>query len=308
LVNKYSFSALGTRCVAEIHASDDVAGATAVAMVLAEVERIEKKYSRYIAESFLSEINRAALTAGSVEVDEETADLLDYAATCHAVSGGLFDITAGLLRRAWNFSSGRLPEPDAVAALVSRIGWDRVGWDRPLLRFTVPDMEIDFGGIGKEYAVDRVANLLLEAGFEHGLIDLGGDMGVLGPRQDGSPWRIGLRHSRRPDEVAAEVCISRGSIATSGDYERCVEVGGRRYSHLLDPRTGWPVTGLASVTVLAGSCMVAGSLATIALLKGEEGIPWLSGLAVPHWWTTTVGRAAGNLPALVDLPPKRDIT
>lgn len=303
IATKHAFSALGSRCAVEVYAADAVAGATAVAMALAEVERIERKYSRYDPHSFLSEINRVALTAGAVEVDDETADLLDYAAACHALSEGRFDITAGLLRRAWNFASGRLPEADAVAALLARIGWDRLAWRRPVLRFTVPDMEIDLGGIGKEYAVDRVASLLLDAGFAHGVVDLGGDMAILGPHPDGSAWRIGLRHARRPDALAAELSVMRGCIATSGDYERCIEIDGTRYSHLLDPRTGWPVTGLASVTALAGSCMVAGSLSSIAMLKGSDGIPWLAGLSVPHWCADTEGRASGFLPQLIDLPP-----
>jgi thiamine biosynthesis lipoprotein len=268
------------------------------ALAIAEVERINDKYSRYSPVSFLSQLNRSAGSGETVMVDDETAALLDYAFACFAKSGGLFDITAGVLRRAWNFASGRLPEADAIRLLLPRIGMEKLFWKRPYLRFTAQGMEIDLGGIGKEYAVDRVASLLAEEGVEHGFVELGGDFFAWGPHPDGRPWPIGIRDPHRESEIAGVVAIECGALATSGDYARCIEAGGKRYSHILNPRTGWPATGLSSVTATAAQCMVAGSLTTIALLKGREGIHWLAAMGQPHLWMDEEGRNGGTLPLM----------
>ena len=143
-------------------------------------------------------------------------------------------------------------------------------------------MELDFGGLGKEYAADRAAEVCADLGMRHGLIDLGGDIRVVGPQPDGLPWRIGIRHPRDADRLAAEIALPGGALATSGDYERFIEVDGRRYCHILDPKTGWPAQGLSSVTVISDRCLVAGSLSTAAMLKGPAGAAWLHGLGVRH--------------------------
>lgn len=292
---RYGFRAMGSPCALQLFAGSRAQADMAAALAAAEVERIEKTYSRYRPDSVLSMINRAAAAGESFTVDDETAALLDYAFACHAKSDGLFDITAGVLRRAWDFKSGRLPERGAVDGLLALIGMDKLVWQRPHLRFTVPGMELDLGGIGKEYAVDRAATLLAEHGIDSGLIDLGGDLFALGPLPDGTPWRIGLRDPHDGARLLGEVALTHGALATSGDYERCLEIGGRRYSHILNPRTGWPVRGLSSVTALAPQCMVAGSATTITMLKQEDGTRWLAGLGVPHWWVGDDGRQGGNL-------------
>jgi thiamine biosynthesis lipoprotein len=156
-------------------------------------------------------------------------------------------------------------------------------------------MEIDFGGVVKEYAVDRVTTLCREAGVRHGLVNLGGDVGIVGPRPDGAPWRIGIRHPRRPGEVLETLELRAGALATSGDYERCIVVGGVRYGHILDPRTGWPVRHLASVSVVADLCVVAGSAATIGVLEAERGPAWLEKVGLPHRWVDVHGRSGGAI-------------
>jgi FAD:protein FMN transferase len=266
------------------------------ALAAAEVERIEGKYSRYKQGSTLSTLNRVAGCGGAVIVDAETAGLLDYAFACYRKSDGLFDITTGVFRRVWNFSSGHLPTDEAIRNLLPMVGMDKLAWQPPIVRFVVPGMEIDFGGIGKEYAADRLGTLLRAEGIEHGLIDLGGDLVALGPDPDDRPWQIGLRDPHDSRKIASEVAISRGALATSGDYERCLEINGQRYSHILNPYTGWPVRGLTSVTVLAPQCMVAGSATTIGMLKGCRGIQWLADLGVPHRWVDSNGRQGGIMP------------
>ena len=269
-----------------------------LAAAIAEVERLETRYSRYRDDSFLSHINRVAATGGTISVDPETAGLLDYAATCHAESGGLFDITSGILRRAWRFNERkeqRLPEPAEIAPLLERVGFSKLVWRSPVLEFPVAGLELDFGGIVKEYAADRVAALLQAAGAPHALVNLGGDIRAAGPRVDGRAWQVGIRHPRRPGSLLLRVPLSEGALSTSGDYERCIEIDGVRYGHVLDPRTGWPVRFMASASVVGPLCVVAGSASTIALLKGEAGAAWLDDLGLPCLWVDVEGRLGGSL-------------
>ena len=132
-------------------------------------------------------------------------------------------------------------------------------------------MEIDFGGIGKEYAADRAGAVLLERGAVHGLVNLGGDVRVIGAAPDGSPWRIAVQNPRaEPGETLARLDVAMGALATSGDYERYMIVDGRRYCHVMDPRTGWPVGAWQSVSVVAPLAVAAGACATMAMLQAVE--------------------------------------
>lgn len=280
--HRQAFAAMASPCALVIYCEDAARARSAAEAAIAEVRRIEAKYSRYRADSVVGTINAAAGQAQAVAVDEETAALLDYATTVHAESEGLFDPTSGVLRRVWDFRAARLPAQAEIEAVLPLIGWQRVEWARPKLRLPHPGMELDFGGFGKEYAVDRAAAVLTEHGIVHGMVDLGGDIRVLGPHPDGSPWRVGIRHPQTPERAAAGVDLAGGAIATSGDYERGFLLDGRRYSHLLDPRSGWPIAGApASVSVLADSCLIAGSAATIAMLRGSEAGAWLRALGLP---------------------------
>ena len=291
----FPFPAMGTACALHLYANRLAAAERAAVAAVLEVRRIEYRYSRYRDDSDLTAINRVAQQGQSIEVDAETAALLDYAFAAWEKSEGLFDISSGLLRRAWNFKSRQLAEQRALDVLLPRVGLEKVRWNRPRLTFTVPGMELDLGGLAKEYAADRVAEVCQSLEIGHGLVDLGGDIRVFGPHPDGQPWSIGIRDPLRPDALAAGVRISQGAIATSGDYERCLIVGGRRYSHLLHPRTGWPVHGLSSVSVIGEQCLVAGTVSTIAMLKGRDGIEWLSRLGPAHLWIDAHGLQGGPL-------------
>lgn len=264
----FEFEAMGTACRIRLAGCDEAAARAAANAAIAEVRRIETKYSRYRADSIVSRINAAAGSGRAVVVDDETANLLDFAASLHAESGGLFDITTGVLRQAWDFRAGRLPAPAALAAALDRVGWRHVRWRRPAVELTRPGMELDFGGFGKEYAADRAGTLLLARGIPGGIVNLGGDIRAIGPRPDGSPWALGIAHPRRSDAVIASMTLHSGGLATSGDYERYFELDGRRYCHILDPRSGWPVQHWRSVSVVAPACLAAGALSTIGMLSG----------------------------------------
>ena len=202
--------------------------------------------------------------------------LLAYADVCHQQSDGLFDITSGILRRVWNFKAERPPSRESIALLLPLIGWQHVVRGAGTVYLSKVGMEIDFGGFGKEYAADRAAAVLLSFGLRHAFVNLGGDVVVTGPLGNGEPWHLGVRHPRNDDEVLAVLPITSGAVATSGDYERFLEFEGQRYSHILDPRTGESVQGFQSVTAFAPTCLVAGSITTIAMLKGPPtGKDWL---------------------------------
>jgi thiamine biosynthesis lipoprotein len=290
---RHPFKAMGSPCEIQLYAADAQQARAFADLAIADVERLEARYSRYRADSLLSKINRVAAGGGSIEVDEETAGLLQYADTCHRESAGRFDITSGLLREVWRFDRGTLPDPARIEALLQRIGWHRVRWEPPRLHFP-PGMELDFGGVVKEYAADRAAALCSEAGVRHGVVNLGGDIRIVGPRPDGQPWRVGVQDPRRAGAAAA-IALHAGGVATSGDYERCIRVDGKRFGHVLNPKTGWPVQHLASVTVVGELCVVAGSASTIAMLKEAAGPQWLASLGLPHLWIDVDGNAGGPL-------------
>ena len=263
------FTAMAGPCEVLIDGDDEGRAALALRIAEAEAQRIERTYSRYRTGNVVDRINRAR--GRPVRVDEETALLLDYAAACHASSGGRFDITSGVLRRAWNFRRAppRLPDAAEVDALRTLIGWARVEWSDREIRLPQAGMHIDFGGIGKEYAADRAATILAQYGVRHALVNLGGDVRALGTQPGGAPWRIGIAHPRRPGAAIGGFEVTDGAVATSGDYQRYFEIDGRRYSHILDARTGWPVDHWQSASVVAPVCTLAGTLATLAMLRPD---------------------------------------
>ncbi len=292
---KFDFKAMGTLCEIQLFSDHPGKANRLGKRIIADVQRLEAKYSRYREDSLLSRINQVAKQGGGIALDDETAYLLNYAETCYQQSDGLFDITSGILRHAWRFHVNRLPSRDEIEPLLEKVGWHKLIWQASFLEFPHPGMELDFGGIVKEYAVDRAATLCKEVDVTHGLINLGGDIRLIGPRGDGEPWIVGIAHPRRPGNVLMNLNVSRGAIASSGDYERCIVIDGIRYAHILNPKTGWPVRHLAAVSVIGDFCVVAGSVSTIAMLKEEQGPEWLKELGLPHVWMDVNGKLGGDM-------------
>lgn len=284
MLHRVSFRAMAAENEVQLHARDAEEAAQLAGLAIEEVARIEAKYSRYRAGSIVSRINEAA-GGDPVPVDAETRALLAYADACWRQSEGLFDATSGVLRRVWSFREGtnRVPRDEELAKMLPLVGWQHVELQASSVRLAKPGMELDFGGFGKEYAVDRAVAVLAGCGVASAMVNLAGDVGILGAHPDGSPWRMGIRHPRRADALVATLPVDSGAVATSGDYERFIEVDGVRHCHVLDPRTGRSARGLRSVTVHAPSCLVAGSATTVAMLKGEEeGLAWLAALGLPY--------------------------
>jgi thiamine biosynthesis lipoprotein len=275
------FTAMAGPCEVLVPSMSRPAALAIGAVAAQEAWRIEKKFSRYRDDNVTAWIHRNRGTL--IQVDEETAALMDFACQCFELSDGLFDITSGVLRRVWRFDgSDRIPDTAAVDELLPLIGFGKLEWNPP--RLLLPEgMELDFGGIGKEYAVDRAYELLAARYSTPFLVNLGGDLRANRPPAHG-PWQVGIE---RPDTEKGPTLLldlEHGALATSGDSRRYVLRDGIRYGHILHPGTGWPVLGAPrSVTVAASSCTEAGLLATMALLHGDRAQAFLDEQGVRHW-------------------------
>jgi Membrane-associated lipoprotein involved in thiamine biosynthesis len=278
-----TFEAMASPCTVLVDTDDHTEAEALLAIAEAEARRVEEKFSRYRRDNVVYQINHSK--GQPVDVDEETALLINYASTCYEMSGGMFDITSGVLRRVWTFSgSTHVPSRDAVRKCLRHVGWWRVKWEKPTL--TLPGgMEIDFGGIGKEYAVDRAAELIGSRTRSSYVVNFGGDLHVAGMRRGNRAWGIGIDDPERPSEAALyRLEVSTGGIATSGDARRYVRWRGKRLGHILNPKTGWPVEGAPrSITVFDRTCMEAGTLSTLAYLQGAGARVFLEEQGVQFW-------------------------
>lgn len=281
-LKRFAFKAMGSSCELQLYDESRIYAKRLVRKLAEEVNRLEKKYSRYRGDSLVSQINALAGDKHGIKIDRETRLLFDHALSCYEQSDGLFDITAGKLSRIWDFKSGQIPAPESINEALANTGFHKLSWNKS--RLHMPEgIEIDFGGIVKEYAADTIANLARSLGSESGLVNLGGDFSVIGPRPDGESWPIGIADPNQPSSIMATISMTDGGLASSGDYERFFLHEDVRYSHILNPKTGWPSQGLRAVSVASNLCTVAGSMATIAMLKDEaNGIQWLKDSGVPH--------------------------
>lgn len=278
------FEAMASPCECLIACDDENQAKALVLIAQQEAKRIEEKFSRYRADNIIYQINHAE--AETITVDEETADLLDFAEQCYQLSEQMFDITSGVLREAWQFDgSDRIPDKKAVAKALKHVGWPKVKWQRPQLTLQ-PGMEIDLGGLGKEYAVDQSAKLMQQHSPDiNVLVNFGGDLVATGPRLNAKAWTVGVDDpSKTGRGTVGGIEIKKAAFATSGDARRYLMKDGVRYSHILNPLTGWPVENAPrSVSVLANSCIEAGMMATFALLQGKNARQFLEDQEVVFW-------------------------
>jgi thiamine biosynthesis lipoprotein len=277
------FTAMASPCEVLIDTDSQELAQRIVAAAANCAWRIERKFSRYRDDSVIQKINNSA--GEPVAIDDETANLIDFAATLHQMSSGAFDITSGVLRKAWRFDGGDVvPSQAQLDGILPAVGWHKVAWKRPTLRLR-PGMQLDLGGIGKEYAVDCAVGIAdTIAPGTSCVVNFGGDVAVRHRRRDAQAWRIGIE--RTAEEATADriIELSRGALATSGDSRRFVSKDGVRYSHILDARTGWSVRGAPrSITVLADTCTQAGTWTTLAMLQGPNAESFLREAGVRYW-------------------------
>lgn len=283
------FRAMASPCEVLIDSGNETAAHQAVAMAANEAWRIERAFSRYRNDNLIARINTAG--GGAVAVDDETARLLDFADHCHRLSDGLFDITAGVLRRVWQYGpEAKVPTAQAVAEVLPLVGWQHVRWRNAgdaVIQMPA-GMQIDLGGIAKEYAVDRVLMQLDERLEAPVLVNFGGDLRANRAPSGREGWHVGIEAwaSRGDDspQAARNIVLAHGACATSGDKHRHLVHEGQRYGHILDPRTGWPVPDAPlSATVLGPTCTDAGLLSTLAMLMGAQAEAFLAEQDVAHW-------------------------
>jgi thiamine biosynthesis lipoprotein len=245
---------------------------------------VDEKFSRYKKGSVVSAIHERC--GRPYRVDEETARLLDFGAALWRLSEGAFDLTSGVLRHAWSFDNGRAEaRPERIPELLARVGWQRVQWNPRTREIVLPQgMELDFGGIGKEYAVDRVADWAAANADCPVLVNFGGDLRAVGPAPAGGRWVVGIDSPLASGAAVKRIELKSGAVATSGDAARYVEIDGVRFGHILDARTGWPPEGAPrSVTVVAETCSQAGSFSTLAMLLGSGAEEFLRAERVRYW-------------------------
>jgi len=286
---RMEFKAMASICEIVIGAPSQDVAMRGVELAMNEVRRIEQKYSRYQTGSVVSLINAGA-GQGWMACDDETVSLLDYADRLYQISDGLFDITSGVLRNAWNFNTPVVPGQEQLGRALALIGWSEVERRDKEIRLPKAGMEIDFGGFGKEYAADRAATILAGQGIKHGYVNLGGDLRAIGPKPDGESWVMGIQDPRVRERVVASIPITVGALATSGDYEKYFELDGRRYCHIVSPHTGQPVSFWRSVSVLAPLSVTAGTYTTIAMLKEADGLAWLEESGLPYLAIDAAGK------------------
>ena len=273
-IHRLPFKAMGSACEVVLASHTQNEAESMAKLAIDEVLRIERKYSRYTTDSIIAKINQQAGRV-ALQCDDETWALFQFASQLFDKSDGLFDITSGVLRQAWDFKKPEVPTSQKLEALLPLVGWQNVVLQDQSIALPLAGMEVDLGGFGKEYAADRAAQVLKEKGVTYGYVNLAGDMRFLGPKSSGEPWMIGIQDPRARDQVVATLPITQGGLATSGDYERYFELNGQRYCHVLNPKTGMPVSYWRSVSVTSPATVVSGCTTTMAMLKEADGLAFL---------------------------------
>lgn len=267
-----TFKAMGTICRFTVETESPTAADEFRARAVAWVDRFEATFSRFLPDSLLSRINAAA-GHEAVALGREEAELFTLCDRLFWQTDGIFDPTSLSLTRLWTEAGrrGSLPTTEEIGRCRALMGWDRVRWTGDSIFLLEEGMELDLGGIGKEYAVDRIVEMGRDFGYPSMLVDFGQDVRAYGQAPQGGPWRIGLEHPDRPGHSWMGLAIQDRAVATSGDYQRYITIGGTRYPHVIDPRTGMPISGeTRAVTAVSASCTEAGVLAKSILILGHD--------------------------------------
>ena len=248
----------------------------AIGKAFREIERIEGLFSAFKYDSQVSAIN--ALKPGELlALSDEAFRIIKKSVDYSAKTGGAFDITVKPLVDLWDYtlSAGTVPAKERLTAILGSVGSKRIVLDpaRRTISFPAEGMGIDLGGVAKGYAADRAIDVLLKNGIHNAIVNCGGDMYCLGRKSKDELWKVGIQHPRRKDRTIMELSIQDKAIVTSGDYERYTMVGDTRFSHILDPRTGWPIGDtVMSATVIADDATAADMLATALCVVGIDGL------------------------------------
>lgn len=271
---------LGTYVTIKVHDVDKskIEKITAISKAFNEIKRIENLLSSFKKDNMIDKINNSGTK--EVFLDEDTFYVLEKAKYFNKISGSAFDITVLPLLELWGFHQRdySVPSEVKIKEALDRTGTDKMILDkrRKSVRFLEDGMKIDLGGIAKGYAVDKAVIALRGSGIKNALVDSGGDLYCLGEKQKGKKWSAGIRDPLHKNRVIERLDIEDLAVDTSGNYENFFEATGKKYSHIIDPRTGSPVeNNIVSVTIIAKDCMTADALATAVVVLGKDKGPEL---------------------------------
>lgn len=264
---------MGSRFDITVTANDSIQANKYIDTAVAEISRIEKLISSWDANSQTSEINRYA-GIKPVKVDKELFDLIERAIGISKLTDGAFDISYASMDRIWKFdgSMTKMPSKEEITASVEKVGYQNIILDKKnsTVFLKLKGMKIGFGAIGKGYAADKAKSLLISKGVSSGIINASGDMNTWGKQPNGNEWKVAITNPMDKNKVFALLPITNVAVVTSGNYEKYVNFNGKRYTHIIDPRTGYPSTGIISVTVFAPKAELADALATSVFVMGKE--------------------------------------
>lgn len=264
---------MGSHFDITVVAQDEEQGKAYIDTAIAEITRVEKLISSWDPNSQTSEINRNAGTR-AVQVDKELFDLINRAIAISKITDGAFDISFAAMDKIWKFdgSMTKMPSPEQIRKAVDKVGFENIVLDtqNQTVFLAKEGMKIGFGAIGKGYAADKAKQLLMAKGVSAGIINASGDMNTWGKQPDGADWTVAITNPMNKNNAFAILPLKQGAVVTSGDYEKFVEFSGVRYAHIINPKTGYPTSGIISVTVFAPSAELADALATSIFVLGKD--------------------------------------
>ncbi len=273
---------MGSRFDITVVANNEAEGNEYIDLAVSEISRIEKMISSW---DSLSETSTIIRNAGikAVEVDKELFDLISRAIKISELTDGAFDISYASMDRIWKFDGTmkKLPTEEEVATSVAKVGYKNIilNTSEQTVFLKNKGMRIGFGALGKGYAADKTKQLLISKGVNAGIINASGDLTTWGKQPDGTSWMIGITNPLNDNKVFSWFPLDNNAVVTSGNYEKFAVLNGKRYSHIIDPRTGWPASGLTSVTIFAPKAELADALATSVFVMGREtGIDFINQL------------------------------
>lgn len=273
ILRKKTTLLMGGRFDISIVAKDSATASQKIEEVIAEITRIENLISDWKPDSQISEVNQNA-GIRPVKVDREVFELTQRAIKLSEITKGGFDISFAAMDRIWKFdgSMTEMPSAEAIKKSVEKVGYRNIILDsvQSTIFLKIKGMKIGFGALGEGYATDKCRAIMLAQGINAGIINGSGDMSTWGKQPNGSPWKIGITNPLKPEKLLGVVSLEQEAVTTSGSYEKFVVFNGKRYSHIINPATGYPATGLCSVTIFGPNAETANGLSTSIMVLGQK--------------------------------------
>jgi len=273
VLRKRAVTLMGSRFDITIVAKDSATAEENIDIVIAEVSRIEDLISDWRPYTQIGQVNSHA-GIKPIQVDKEVFELTERAIHLSEITGGAFDISFAAMDRIWKFdgSMKEMPSPAAIQNSVAKVGYKSIILDKEnrTIFLKYAGMKIGFGALGEGYAADRCKEIMMKKGIEAGIVNGSGDMNTWGKQPDGTAWNIGITDPKNWGELFAVVPLHQGAVVTSGSYEKFVVFDGKRYAHIINPKTGYPSTGLSSVTIFGPSAELANGLSTSIMVLGKK--------------------------------------